>query len=251
MSFSGSGRLLGIMATRPATSSTTATSPSQHPLAIALEQGNLKRLDDEHIITEGLRTGIDEGNEAKDPMLLLRTQEIDRLEKLRDALTTERDGLQADLMKANSDRDRFRTQLARATRQNHMHTARIEALQSEVQNLRTYIEQRSSPEFFQRYMHPQIPTQPEDGHPLEQTSSRTDSDAGAARGESQEKTNLLQMVERQREEIAKWKGEAMGRGNEAVSACWQVSVDEAVRREREKDATVVAMLRAEIARLRM
>ena len=50
-----------------------------------------------------------------------------------------------------------------------------------------------------------------------------------------EREILLQQIERQKWEIQKWKEEAHGRGNEAVSRCWQASVDEAVRREREKD----------------
>lgn len=60
---------------------------------------------------------------------------------------------------------------------------------------------------------------------------------------------LLQTIERQQWEIEKWKGEAMGRGSEAVSRCWQGSVDEAVRKQREKDRVLITALTDEIRRL--
>ena len=61
---------------------------------------------------------------------------------------------------------------------------------------------------------------------------------------------LQQQLERQKMETARWKDEAMGRGSAAVSLIWQASVDEGVRREREKDRVVVESLLAEIERLR-
>ena len=66
-----------------------------------------------------------------------------------------------------------------------------------------------------------------------------------------EKYILLQQLERAQQEAQMWKNEAHGvAGNRAVSACWQASVDEAVRREREKDAFVIKALRDEISSLR-
>ncbi|KAK3674943.1 hypothetical protein LTR78_005287 [Recurvomyces mirabilis] len=61
-----------------------------HPLATSLQQSHLQRLDDEYTITDRLRTDIDEGNEVKDAVLLLRRQEIKRLERLNKAVTGER-----------------------------------------------------------------------------------------------------------------------------------------------------------------
>jgi len=65
-----------------------------------------------------------------------------------------------------------------------------------------------------------------------------------------ERTILLQQVEAYKAEAAKWRMEAYRQGSEAISQCWQASVDEAVRREREKDALVMALLRDEIAALK-
>ncbi|KAK4555131.1 hypothetical protein LTR86_007897 [Recurvomyces mirabilis] len=62
-----------------------------HPLATTLQQSHLQRLDDEYTITDRLRTDIDEGNEVKDAVLLLRRQEIKRLERLNRAVAGERD----------------------------------------------------------------------------------------------------------------------------------------------------------------
>jgi hypothetical protein len=61
---------------------------------------------------------------------------------------------------------------------------------------------------------------------------------------------LLKQVEAYKAEAAKWRNAAYGQGSEAVSRCWQASVDEAVRREREKDAFVIKALRDEITALK-
>jgi hypothetical protein len=61
---------------------------------------------------------------------------------------------------------------------------------------------------------------------------------------------LLKQVEAYKALAAKWRNEAYGKGSEAVSRCWQASVDEAVRREREKDAFVMKVLRDELTALK-
>lgn len=61
---------------------------------------------------------------------------------------------------------------------------------------------------------------------------------------------LLKQVEAYKALAAKWRNEAHGKGSEAVSRCWQASVDEAVRREREKDACVMKVLRDELTALK-
>ena len=75
-------------------------------------------------------------------------------------------------------------------------------------------------------------------------------DLESAGDPSDEVKILQQQLERQKMETARWKNEAMGRGSAAVSLIWQASVDEGVRREREKDRVVVESLLAEIERLR-
>jgi hypothetical protein len=61
---------------------------------------------------------------------------------------------------------------------------------------------------------------------------------------------LLKQVEAYKALAAKWRNEAYGKGSEAISRCWQASVDEAVRREREKDAFVMKVLRDELTTLK-
>jgi chromosome segregation ATPase len=63
-------------------------------------------------------------------------------------------------------------------------------------------------------------------------------------------SELLKQIEGYKAEAGKWRNEAYGKGAEAVSRCWQASVDEAVRCEREKDAFVMKVLRDEISALK-
>ncbi|EME49938.1 hypothetical protein DOTSEDRAFT_20335 [Dothistroma septosporum NZE10] len=66
-----------------------------------------------------------------------------------------------------------------------------------------------------------------------------------------ERTILCQQLERAQHEAQKWRAEAMGYANDAVIRVWQGSVDEAVRREREKDAVTIDSLHAELEGLRI
>jgi hypothetical protein len=70
------------------------------------------------------------------------------------------------------------------------------------------------------------------------------------KGVIDERVVLLQQVEAYKAEAAKWRMDAFRQGSETVSRCWQASVDEAVRREREKDAFVMEVLRDELAVLK-
>lgn len=65
-----------------------------------------------------------------------------------------------------------------------------------------------------------------------------------------EKVVLIQQVEAYKNEAAKWKQEALGRGSEMFDTCWQASVDEAVRRRREPDSMAIEALRRELAALK-
>lgn len=65
-----------------------------------------------------------------------------------------------------------------------------------------------------------------------------------------EKVVLVQQVEAYKNEAAKWKQEALGKGSELFNTCWQASVDEAVRRKREPDSMAIEALREELAALK-
>lgn len=65
-----------------------------------------------------------------------------------------------------------------------------------------------------------------------------------------ERVALLQQVEAYKNEAAKWKQEAFGKGSEMFDICWQASIDEAVRRERKADGIAMEALRKELAALK-
>ena len=65
-----------------------------------------------------------------------------------------------------------------------------------------------------------------------------------------ERVVLIQQVEAHKNEAAKWKQEALGKGSEMFNTRWQASVDEAVRRKREADGIAIGMLREELAALK-
>ncbi|KAF2173340.1 hypothetical protein M409DRAFT_49798 [Zasmidium cellare ATCC 36951] len=204
-----------------------------HPLAESLKQSHLKSVDVEHSITDRLRTDIDESHEIKDAVLLLRRQEIKRLEAIEQALVVEKDIL------AN--------ELDTAKKQVEIQTGHSEALQLQVQELTQQLKQHQ-PEL--RNQVQSLSAELVDARlQLEhlQKSAASQSSLGI---EPDERTILLQQLERANMEVERWKAEAMGIGSEAVSRAWQGSVDEAIRREREKDAFVIDSLRAEIDNLK-
>lgn len=65
-----------------------------------------------------------------------------------------------------------------------------------------------------------------------------------------ERVVLLQQVEAYKNEAAKWKQEAFGKGSEMFDICWQASIDEGVRRERQADSIAMEALRKELAALK-
>ncbi|KAK1811891.1 hypothetical protein LTR12_013734 [Friedmanniomyces endolithicus] len=213
----------------------------QHPLALSLERNSLKRLDDEHPITDRLRTDIDEGHEVKDAVLLLRRNEIRRLERECEDLTTK-------LEQAEAQREHAVTQHLRAAEQIQIQALSIAALQNELYLYKPpRPSSRSRTEDSWRHhdaAHSSTPPSTE-GPETFRVPGRRKSPPDVYR----EVEMLHQTIERQEVEIQKWVREAMGRGSEAVSRSWQGSVDEAVRREREKDSWVIRGLREEIARL--
>ncbi|KAK0881712.1 hypothetical protein LTR87_004488 [Friedmanniomyces endolithicus] len=213
----------------------------QHPLALSLERNSLKRLDDEHPITDRLRTDIDEGHEVKDAVLLLRHNEIRRLERECEDLTTK-------LEQAEAQREHAVTQHLRAVEQVQIQALSIAALQNELWLSKTPRPSSRSrtEESWRQHDAPHNSTPPSaEGPETFRVPGRRKSPPDVYR----EVEMLHQTIERQEAEIQKWVRAAMGCGREAVSRSWQGSVDEEVRREREKDGWVIRGLREEIARL--
>lgn len=200
--------------------------PSPHPLAESLERGLLTRVDEEHSITDRVRTDIDEGNEVKDAVLLLRRQEIRRLEALQETLVKERDSL---------------------TTQLDIQTKRIQLLESQMLGLSQQLRQHE-PDLrrqIQRLSAELVGVRL--GHEI---SPQAFSEAKTITSvSSNEWATLYQQLETLKAEVQKWKYQALSRGSPAVSQSHQAAVDEAVRREREKDAGVVEELRREVQQL--
>ncbi|KAK3066377.1 hypothetical protein LTR53_017302, partial [Teratosphaeriaceae sp. CCFEE 6253] len=217
-----------------------------HPLALSLEQGHLKRLDDEHSITDRLRTDIDEGHEIKDAVLLLRRNEIKRLEQVRASLSGERDTLAEALVYANAQRDQALAAHLGAREQIQIQACSIAALQAELYSL-----QHASPN--KNAAGGSWNDGPDVIHvPNRHSRSRTKSPEKKSHEDSnlrEENARLRATVRGQEQEIYRFIGGAMGRGTEVVSRSFQGMVDEAVRREREKDAFVIKDLRDAVARL--
>ncbi|KAI7236516.1 hypothetical protein KC330_g3710 [Hortaea werneckii] len=199
---------------------------SSHPLARTLAKGELRRLDHERSITDRTRTDIDEAGEVKDAMLLLRKQEIKRLERL----CEEQEQL---TQRARQERDNAYAHTEKLQRQMSIQTDRIESLEAELKLVQHKLNQSSSELRFQ----------------LDQAQRDLVDARRVSLEQHLERERLLEFVRGQEGQIQRWKEEAMGRGNEAVSNCWQASVDEAVKREREKDGWLIKNLQEEISRL--
>ena len=198
----------------------------QHPLAEQLAQEQLPLVDEAHCITDHLRTDIDEGGEMKDAMLMLRRNEMRRMQRVNDDLKTE-------LESTKAERERLATDLEAANRQIDIQKNYAAGLQQQIEAMKQH---RQSPK---------------------STAPRADSPQELRPEVMKELHETRQYAELQKAEIERWKGEAMRRGSVAVSRSWQASVDEAVRREREKDAVVfrekdgeIRALREQVERLR-
>lgn len=154
---------------------------------------------------------VDEAAEMKDAVLLLRRQEIRRLERLNGTVTGERDRAKADLVRAQK-------QLA-------IQSPRIEALEAENHYLQQQLAQ-SYPDL--RRQLNSASRELTQARLNEAARIRTDTDSFGSSGiecssDSAEVVHLLQTIERQAYEIQQWKAAAMGKGSEAVSRNWQGS----------------------------
>ncbi|KAF2771032.1 hypothetical protein EJ03DRAFT_325830 [Teratosphaeria nubilosa] len=245
-----------LIFTYPAGPKPLSSAQSEHPLAVQLKASDLRHVDDEQSITDRLRTDIDEADEVKDAVLLLRRQEIRRLERVRDALIRERDGLQSELRKASTERDLFKMELASAQGQLRIQAGRISLLESETRDLQRQLQ------FPRAELHeqPEQTLESEDSPPSISTGGvRTYGEEDGLRfqpgyrpenANAIEKELLTQRIERQDQEVQKLKNNSVSSAAETASKAWQASVDEAVRREREKDAVLIKTLQDEIKSLR-
>lgn len=212
-----------------------------HPLAESLEQGRLTRVDDDCSVVDRLCKDIDEVNEAKDAELLLRKRRIRNLEKSCDSLEAERDEWRGRAEELMAERDRMKLQLGQMRDQLRARDEQVEAIQIHVGILQG--------QFREEPPEPRMGALSLAGDGVGYVIREKDERIDGLKGQA-EMEQLWLELEGQRREIEKWKREARGRGNEAVSRCWAASVDEAVRREREKDAFVIKAMREEIQLLR-
>ncbi|CAK4031587.1 hypothetical protein AC579_6754 [Lecanosticta acicola] len=188
-----------------------------HPLAEKLEQSDLQRVDVHHSIMAGhVRHDIDEGNEVPDAVSLLRRRHTQALQAERDSLKE-----QVDILTRHSDA--LQKQVSGLTKR----------LQQNAPDLRDEVQGLEAQLVDLRMQSRMAPTD----------------NLGFASCAPDEWTILSQQLERANREAEVWKAEALGHGYQAVSRAWQSSVDEAVRRERQKDAAVIDGLRARIRRL--
>ncbi|KAK5676604.1 hypothetical protein LTS10_010905 [Elasticomyces elasticus] len=216
--------------------------PTHHPLVTSLEQGHLKRLDDEHVITDRLRTDIDEAKEVKDAMLVWRRMEMKKLEQLVDQRTRERDEAIARLQESDMNRQSALVVI----QQLHKEVAAFKKDMAAVRNeLRS--EQRSSSRRKESFDSSDRGVPDEEYEAMRNELNAMYAENGRLHHEN---VCLSDQVAHQARNIQKWTAELVGQGNEAVTRSWQGSVEKAVQSEREKDAFVIKNLRDEIERLR-
>lgn len=209
-----------LIFTYPANGRRPSGAVQQHPLALHLEQSDLKSFHDEQSITDRLRTDIDEGKEVKDAILILRRQEIRRLERVRDGLFIQQDNLRAELAKANSENEKIKTDMASAQQQLSIQTKRVHVLEDQVRSL----EQQLAPAHPNLHgPHSHSPKMTDLGfHEPGCTHSGVKDDAYGHHEHNYDQLEkrllgfLLRTIERQEQEIQKWRGEAMVRDDTLV-----------------------------------
>lgn len=259
-------------------------------LESALEQHKLISFDDEHSITHRIRTDIDEGNEIKDAVLIYRRRERDKAIAERDQALAERDEAIIERNKAVSmsdyyrnafevcqiERDQACTERDEGIAKCDGHQQVLVACQIELDQAKQQMNamkgqmvslqkssdagiifQRQSDELQQKTitLARELESSRQEERQLRQEliplrAQESDHISYSPGQIAAEVISLHERIEQQALEIQKWKAEAEGRANEAVSKEWQWSVDEAVRREREKDATLITALTKEIEMLK-
>lgn len=203
----------------PGVKDDTAYEGAQHPQSPSdVGEAELARLSLEKYSPQS--EDVEGGTGAKDAVQLLSQREIKRLQSVRDALTVERDDLQTKAAHATKDRDAAMSHARHLERQIRAQTASIDALTRKVQHLRHQLNQWKDDQLRWRSL------------------------------PNRERILLLEQIEAQKHQIEIWKASAVERNSVAVSLAWQSSVDEAIRKEREKDAWIVDSLRREIKDLK-
>jgi len=242
-----------LVFTHPSDPRPAAEKSIPHPLVATLERNNLPIVYDKSsmtCITDRHRSDIDEGSEEiKDAVLLYRRNLSHNLEKERETLSSERDELRSKV-------EQLRSELQQAQYQINLQNNYTEALEGTIKSLEAKLCQSNTQlrseicdlrrNRIDARLHEQTRLQGQDDDYLHSNNNS----ANNSHPYSIEHTHLLQTIQRQSYDIERWRGEAMRVSNESVSRSWQASVDEAVRREREKDAFVIKSLREEIEKLR-
>jgi hypothetical protein len=204
-----------------------------HPLAVDLACDNLTFVDlEKHSIAGHPRNDIDEGKEVKDAILVLRNRQIRasslRFQKLND-----------DYRLALTKNEKLLTEIEalKAANQKQMeHITRVEMAND-------HLVRRLD---FQRKLQAENDILVDQAHERAmyyRCRARSEPELGNAVTHAQVvKSGIEEQIQGLNAEVTQWKAEAMRAGSETISRCWQSSVDEAVRREREKDSLVVATL---------
>jgi len=241
-----------LVFTHPSDPRIIAETSIPHPLVATLERNSLPIVYDKaskNCITDRHRSDIDEGSEEiKDAVLLSRRNLIHSLEKERETLSSERDDLRSKNEQLRSDLGQGQYQMETQDKYTEALKSTIVSLEAELYRSNTQLRSQIcdlSRARIDARLHEQNRLRDQDDDHLHSYNG-----ANNSHPYNIEHTHLLQTIEHQSYEIERWRGEAMKVGSESVSRSWQAGVDEAVRREREKDAFVIKSLREELEMLR-
>ena len=207
--------------------------PMQQPLVALLEQGQLQHIDDDDYSTvDRIRKDIDEAKEVKDAELLLRKRKIRDLEKVVEALATERDLL--------------RGSLALSQQQIRAQAEEIDALSSHQSLLQQQLSQDPSS---LRHMIHNLSAQLADlrAHDAYRAKDVRDGEKANMHLHSSggEDVILKQQIVAYKREAEKWKAKA----DEQAEVAWQIHCDNAVK-GRKVDESIIRSLRQENESLR-
>lgn len=201
------------------------------PLADALQQGQLQRVDRKETIIHMLRQELDQATKAKEAILSLRFKELETAKETQRHLCSDRDHARAEV----------RALLERLRKVGESLTETRDAQEKKPDSL-LWEEMRA-------HVNENVRLRQELSE-TKATEASSLAEAKALIGDGAEKQLLRNHIETMEREVAKWREEATGRATLAISEIWKADVDEAVRREREKDKILIESLRKEVARLR-
>lgn len=157
--------------------------------------------------------------------------------------------LNKSLKEVSADNEKLRWELARSQKHNATANRNIQDLERQVRDLKLELSENSAP------LHREVTGQKKRIKDLlEEVKRRYDKgvkDALQSLSQKSEHLLLVQQREAWQAEAQKWKEQAMCKGAELISRCYQAAVDEGVRKEREKDKAVFRALREEIERLKL